>query len=332
MPRKPSPAARTPAKGRANPKSARSDSPPRTAASARSGHVALVGRPNVGKSTLLNGLVGEHVSIVSHHPQTTRDRIVGVVSDGEVQLALIDTPGMHAARNKLGTRMNHHVMGAIEGADVVVFVSDVTPDAKPELTEKDRAVLAALPKNKPVILVVNKIDRVKEKPALMPLLAARAAEFDFVAIVPVSARKKHGLDRLRKEIDSRLPTGPKLYDEEVFSDRPARFFVQEYVREQVLRLTREEVPHGVAVTVDRWDESGKILRIDVTLHVDKESHKRIVIGEGGSVLKEVGTRARTRIETLLDRKVMLKCWVRVTPRWYESDHLLTELGYGAAGQ
>ncbi len=308
----------------------KSPSPPEAAPVTRSGHVALVGRPNVGKSTLVNALVGEHVSIVSHHPQTTRDRIVGVVSEGPLQLALIDTPGMHSPRNKLGTRMNRDVRDAIDGADVVVFVTDVGADARPELSPKDAEIVKMLPAGKPVILVVNKIDRVKEKAELLPLLGARAGAFDFAAVVPISARKKQGLDRLRKEIDERLPEGEKLYDDESFSDRPARFFVQEYVREQVLRQTREEVPHGVAVTVDKWEESAKILRLDVTIHVDKENHKRIVIGERGSLLKEIGTNARARIEALLGRKVMLKCWVRVTPRWYESDRLLQELGYGAS--
>jgi GTP-binding protein Era len=283
----------------------------------------------VGKSTLLNGLVGEHVSIVSHHPQTTRDRIVGVVTEGAFQLVLLDTPGLHSARNKMGMRMNQEVQGAIDGADVIVFVTDVGPDAKADLSPKDQTVLASLPQNKPVVLVVNKIDRVKVKADLLPLLSARASAFDFAAVVPISAKRREGLDRLRREIDKRLPSGERLYDEEQFSDRPARFFVQEYVREQVLRLTREEVPHGVAVTIDRWDESGKIPRIEVTIHVDKPNHKKIVIGHGGSVLKEVGTRARERVEALLGNKVMLKLWVRVTEGWYESDRLMRELGYGS---
>jgi GTP-binding protein Era len=288
-----------------------------------------VGRPNVGKSTLINGLVGEHVSIVSHHPQTTRDRIVGVVTEGALQLVLLDTPGLHSARNKMGVRMNQEVHGAIDGADVIVFVTDVGPDAKADLSPKDHTVLAGLPQKKPVVLVVNKIDRVKVKADLLPLLAARAGAFDFAAVVPISAKRREGLDRLRREIDKHLPKGERLYDEEQFSDRPARFFVQEYVREQVLRLTREEVPHGVAVTIDRWDESGKIPRIEVTIHVDKPNHKKIVIGQGGSVLKEVGTRARERVEALLGNKVMLKLWVRVTEGWYESDRLMRELGYGS---
>lgn len=300
--------------------------PSRTAG--RTGLIALVGRPNVGKSTIVNALVGEHVSIVSHHPQTTRDRVVGVVSEPELQLVLVDTPGLHSAKNKLGVRMNHEAREAVEGADLVVFVTDVNAAADPDYSPKDREVLAALPKNKPVVLVVNKVDRVPDKSALLPLLATRAEAFPFAAIVPVSAKKKKGLDRLRKEIDERIPKGPRLYDDEVFSDRPARFFVQEYVREQVLRATREEVPHGVAVTVDRWDEGKKVPRIEVTVHVDKPNHKKIVIGDGGAVLKDIGTRARERIEQLLGTHVMLKIWVRVTPRWYESDRLLRELGYG----
>jgi GTP-binding protein Era len=297
----------------------------------RTGLVALVGRPNVGKSTLVNALVGEHVSIVSHHAQTTRDRVVGVVNEPGLQLVLVDTPGVHSPRNKLGVRMNHEAREALAGADVVVFITEVTPAATPELSPSDLEVLAGVPRDKPVLLVVNKIDRVKSKAALLPLLAKRAEAFPFAAIVPISAKKQNGLDRLRKEIDERVPKGPKLYDDEIFSDRPARFFVQEYVREQVLRLTREEVPHGVAVTVDRWDEGKKVPHIEVTVHVDKPNHKKIVIGQGGSVLKEVGTRARARVEALLGRPVMLKLWVRVTPGWYESDRLLRDLGYGDEG-
>ncbi len=297
----------------------------------RTGLIALVGRPNVGKSTLINALVGEHVSIVSHHAQTTRDRIVGVVNETELQLVLVDTPGLHAPRNKLGVRMNHEAREALSGADVIVFLTEVSANAKPEFTPKDLEILSAMPADKPVILVVNKIDLVKSKAALLPLLAARGQAFAFAAVVPLSAKKKNGLERLRKEIDERVPKGPKLYDDESFSDRPARFFVQEYVREQVLRLTREEVPHGVAVTVERWDEGKKVPHIEVTIHVDKPNHKKIIIGDGGSVLKEVGTRARARIEALLGRSVMLKLWVRVTPGWYESDRLLRDLGYGDEG-
>jgi GTPase len=299
---------------------------------ARSGHVALVGSPNVGKSTLLNALVGEHVSIVSHHPQTTRDRVVGIVTDGDLQIAVIDTPGLHAARNKLGVRMNHEVKDAVFGADVVVLVTDVGPDAKSDFGPRDRAVLDAVPANKPIILVINKIDRVKAKADLLPVLSTRAAALDFAAVVPISAKRGEGIDRLRKEIVTRLPQGQKLYDEDAISDRPARFFVQEYVREQILRKVRDEVPHGVAVAVERWDESGKMPRIDVTIHVDKPNHKKIVIGEGGVILKEVGTKARERIEALLGQKVMLKLWVRVTARWYESEALLRELGYEGSAE
>lgn len=307
----------------------------REPAETRSGVIAIVGRPNVGKSTLVNALVGEHVSIVSHHPQTTRDRVMGLVNETSIQLALVDTPGVHNARNKLGTRMNHEAREAAEGADVVLFVTDVgrsLSTSGEDLLPQDREVLASLPKNKPVILVINKIDRLVDKKLLMPILAKRSEAFPFAAVVPISAQSKSvvtsGVGRLRKEIDDRIPKGPKLYDEEIFSDRPARFFVQEYVREQVLRRTREEVPHGVAVTIDRWDEGKNVPRIEVTIHVDKPNHKKIVVGEGGSVLKDVGTRARARVEQLLGKSVMLKLWVRVTPGWYESDRLLRDLGYG----
>lgn len=309
--------------------SRRSPSPP--PAASRAGRVALVGRPNVGKSTLLNGLVGEHLAIVSHHPQTTRERVAGVVNDGPLQMVLVDTPGQHTAKNRLGQRMNQEVADAMAGADVIVLVSDVTETPTPTLPALDAAIAASAPPGKPVILVVSKIDRVKIKGDLLPVLAGRAAAFPFAAVVPLSAKKRDGLERLKQEIASRLPDGERLLDEEAISDRPSRFFVREYVREQVLRRTRQEVPHGVAVTIDRWEESPKLTRIDVTVHVDKESHKKIVLGERGLLMKDIGTRARERAEALLGQKIMLKIWVRVTPRWYESDKLLAEFGYGDEG-
>jgi GTP-binding protein Era len=291
------------------------------------GRIALVGRPNVGKSTLLNALVGEHLAATSHHPQTTRDRIVGVLTEPEAQFVLVDTPGLHAPRTRLGARMVREAQGAIEGSDILVFVADVGREPRPEVHPGDLPLLAALP-GTPLVLVVNKVDRVKDKSLLLPMLTAYGAVRTFAALVPVSARGKDGLERLVAVLRDLLPEGEKTYDDETLTDRPARFLAAELVREQILEKTREEVPHGVAVVVERWDDSGKIPILELVVVVDKASHKKIVIGKAGSLLKAIGTDARKRIQAMLGRKVHLKLWVKVDPGWYESDARLVELGYG----
>ena len=296
----------------------------------RFGHVALVGRPNVGKSTLMNALLGERIAIVSHHPQTTRDRLLGVVTTPSAQIAFLDTPGLHAARNKLGTFMNHEAEDAMAGADVVVFVTDVGRSPSGELGPDDRAILAKIPEGKPTLFVLNKIDRAQDKAALIPYLEAAQASHEFAAYVPISTRSKDGVSRVLAEIEALLPPGERHYDEDMLTDRPARYLVAELVREQVLALTREELPHGVAVQVEGWaDPSGrsKKTEIEVAIHVPKESHKKIVVGRGGAMLKEIGTRARARAEKLTGRPIVLKLWVRVTEGWTESDEHLRDLGY-----
>jgi GTP-binding protein Era len=297
--------------------------------STRAGRIALVGRPNVGKSTLLNALVGEHLAVTSHHPQTTRDRIVGVLTEKEAQFVLVDTPGLHTPRTRLGTRMMKEAQGAIEGSDIIVFVTDVGREPAPRVHEGDVPLLESL-SVAPVVLVVNKVDRVKEKALLLPILVAYSALRNFAAIVPTSAKGKDGTANLVDALREILPHGERTYDEGTLTDRPARFFAAEFVREQILDKTREEVPHGVAVVVETYDESGKTVKIALVVVVDKESHKKIVIGRGGSLLKAVGTDARKRIEAMIGRKVHLTMWVRVEPRWYESDSRLVELGYGGA--
>lgn len=311
----------------------------------RSGRVALVGRPNVGKSTLLNALIGERLAITSHHPQTTRDRIVGVHTEPGAQFVFVDTPGMHTPKNRLGVFMNQEATGAIGGADVIVFVTDVHKTHSLSVAEEDLPLLAGLVSSQtggaPVVLALNKIDRVKEKSSLFPLLDAYGKAFDFAALVPLSAKKdgaspstgergrrlgagaRHLLDAIRPL----LPEGEKTFDDETLSDRPSRFFVAEFVREQILDKTRAEVPHGVAVRVDRFDESGKVFKIELAILVAKESHKKIVIGHKGALLKAIGTDARVRVEKLLGQKVHLALWVRVEPRWYESAAHMHELGY-----
>ena len=298
----------------------------------RSGRVAIVGRPNVGKSTLMNAVLGERIAITSKHPQTTRDRIAGVVTDAETQIVFLDTPGVHQAKTKLGARMNGLARDATRDADVIIFLTDVAPSSGGDLREgvraADVAILRALPTGKPVILAVNKVDRVKDKGLLLPVLETHAKAHPFTAIVPMSAIRANGTLGLLKEVRALLPEGPKLFEEDELSDKPTRFFVTEFVREQILRKTYEEVPHGVAVTCEMFDEGPRVPRIELAVHVDKESHKRIIIGKKGQMLKEIGSDARARVEELLGKQVHLQIWVRVTPGWYDAEAGLREMGYG----
>jgi GTPase len=295
----------------------------------RTGRIAIIGRPNVGKSTLLNALVGERIAIVSPQPQTTREQIAGILTTDAAQLVFVDTPGLHRAKTKLGARMNQIAREVAHGADLVFFVTDAGP---PEMRDDDREILREIAPALPVILVVTKVDRVKDKSKLLPMLEGYAKARDFAAVVPLSplralSGKDKGVPSLIAEATAHLPEGEKLFASDELSDKPARFFAAELVREQILHQTRQEVPHGVATTVERFEESKGMAHIGVTVHVDKESHKRIVIGERGSRIKAIGTLARTRIEELLGKKVHLELWVRVTPRWYESDTRMRELGY-----
>jgi GTP-binding protein Era len=296
----------------------------------RAGRVAIIGRPNVGKSTLLNALLGERLAITSRHPQTTRDRIAGIVTSGDAQLVFVDTPGVHEARTRLGARMNQEAREGARDADVVVFLTDVSSAPKPRMRAEDLRILGTIPASMPVILVVNKVDKVKPKSALLPVLEEHAKARDFTAIVPLSALRADGTSGLIAEVAKLIPEGPPLFEDDAISDKPLRFFVAEFVREQILRKTREEVPHGVAVVVEQFDESGRVPKIDLAIHVDKESHKAIVIGAGGSLLKAIGTEARARVERLMGQQVALRTFVRVTPGWYEKDSALRDMGYEPA--
>jgi GTP-binding protein Era len=292
----------------------------------KAGTVALLGRPNVGKSTLLNCLLGERIAITSHHPQTTRDRIAGVLTEEGAQIVFLDTPGFHRAKNELGKRMNELASAAARDADVAVFMTDVGPESA-SVRDDDRPILAAIPDSKPAVLVINKIDRVQPRAKLMPVLEAYGKLRDWAAVVPISAKIENGIDRVAKEVRALLPDGEPLYGEDELSDKPVRFFVAEYVREQILRRTRQEVPHGVAVTVEQFEEGPKVVRIAVTIHVAKESHKAILIGHGGAMLREIGTYARKRAERLIGRKVHLETFVRATPGWFDDKAKLADMGY-----
>jgi len=308
--------------------------PPLPDVSTRAGTIALVGRPNVGKSTLLNALLQERIAIVSHHAQTTRDRIAGILTKDGVQFVFLDTPGFHRARHKLGEHMNEVARAAAAECDVALFLTEPETRAGVDgvevnatVREDDRAILAAIPESTKIILVLNKIDKIKRKQVLMPLLEALGKVRDLAAIVPVSALKGEGLDRILGEVAKLLPESEPLYEEDELSDKPVRFFVGEFVREQILRRTRQEIPHGVAVTVESFDENAKLVRIAVVIHVAKESHKGIIIGDGGKMLVAVGSAARKRAEELLARKVHLETFVRCTPGWFDDAARLADMGY-----
>ncbi len=316
----------------------------------RSGRVALIGRPNVGKSTLLNAALEQQLTIVSPTPQTTRDAILGVVRRGMAEIALMDTPGLHRARTELGRVMNATAREAARNADVVVFVIDVPKLTKPvpgEVGEDGKApraprapralaphpgdltLLADIGAGIPTILVVNKIDRIRDKAQAPPAARGAGKVREFAAVVPISAMRQSGIDRLLDEIASQCPEGEYRYGPDDITDRPTRFFAAEYVREQILHATKAEVPHSVAVSIDNFHEppGAGTLHIDATIAVERDGQKRILIGAGGEMLKRIGTQARLRIEELTGRKVNLKLWVRITPAWRESREQLGELGY-----
>jgi GTP-binding protein Era len=313
----------------------------------RCGTVALVGRPNVGKSTLVNALVGYRLSIVTPKPQTTRDRILGILSmpagaeQPPAQLVFLDTPGLHAPKNKLGAHMNAHAEEAARGADVVVFVTEVPqrPSDDPVADDEETLtrVLAARGKDVPVVLALNKIDRAKDKEALIPVLEAWSKRFPFAAFVPIAAArggrgKADGIDRLLREIAALLPPSAFLFAEDELTDRPERFLAAELVREQVILQTRAEVPYAIAITIDEWEEPASaksVTRIEATIHVDKDAQRKIVVGEGGARIKSIGTSARMAIQELLGRRVHLGLYVRVEEGWASDDRKLAELGYEA---
>jgi GTP-binding protein Era len=294
------------------------------AAPRRVGMVAVVGRPNVGKSTLVNALVGERVSITSRKPQTTRDRVLGVRTDADAQYIFVDTPGFQRRhRSALNKRMNEQVKGALADVDAVVLVIEATG-----WRAEDEAVVQLLPEGSDrVILAINKTDTIAEREKLLPLLAESMGRFPFHAIVPVSAEKKRQLDDLLKEVASLLPEGLPLFEADRYTDRSARFLAAEQVREKAYRLLGDELPYGIAVTIDRWEETDAAAEIVATLVVDREAHKPIVIGKEGAKLREISRLARADIAEMLGKRVHLEVWVRVKKGWNDDARALRTLGY-----
>lgn len=290
----------------------------------RSGFASIIGRPNAGKSTLLNALTGEKLAIVSEKPQTTRTTIQGVVNAPGAQIVFIDTPGIHKATNLFNRRMMETVRSALEDRDVLLYVADAS---LPPSEEDAEAISVLKDLRTPVLLLANKIDRVEDKRKLLPFIEAFKALREFDEYIPVSAKTGEGLDRVRAAIISRLPAGPALFPTDHITDQPERFLAAELVREQILRQTRQEVPHSVAVLVDRWEETPKITKIAATVYVEREGQKAIVIGAQGAMLKKIGTLARHEIEKMLDRKVFLELFVKVQKDWRENPEFLNAIDW-----
>ena len=291
--------------------------------STRAGFVAILGRPNAGKSTLLNRVVGQKIAIVSSKPQTTRNRIQGIVTQKRGQIVFIDTPGLHDAESALGRQMMHEVAAAIEGIDVLLLIVDasrVSAQTDSMLLEKAQRFPGK------TILVLNKVDTVP-KPKLLPVIDRFQKELDFAAIVPVSALKGTGLDALLDEIFRLLPESQPYFPEDQITDQPERFLAAEIIREKAIKALHHELPYAVAVFVDKFEETPRLLRIEATLNVERDTQKKILIGHKGAMLKKIGTEARKELEALLDAKVFLGLFVKVAPDWRENPQRVRELDW-----
>ncbi len=290
----------------------------------RSGFVSILGRPNAGKSTLLNALVGSKIAIVADKPQTTRTAIQGVVTTDRAQIVFADTPGIHRADSAINKRMIETVRAALNDRDLLLFVADASHD----VTAKDCEAVDLLRKTQtPSVLVLNKIDLVKHKPQLLGRLERYRALYDFAEYVPVSAASGENLGELRDLLVARLPEGPIYFPADHVTDQPERFLAAELVREQILGQTRQEVPHAVAVLVEKWEETARLVRIFATIYVEKEGQKGIIIGAGGAKLKQIGTLAREEMERFFAKKIFLDLHVKVHPEWREKPAFLDALDW-----
>ncbi|WP_323841875.1 MULTISPECIES: GTPase Era [unclassified Moraxella] len=302
----------------------------------KSGFVAIIGRPNVGKSTLMNHLLGQKLSITSRKPQTTRHRIHGILTDEQMQIVFVDTPGIHAKEVKaINERMNKAAVSALSDVDLVLFVVDGLQWREDDLLTLEKLSATSLP----VLLVINKSDTIKEKSQMLPVIESFSESFDFADIVPVSALRGHNLDRLKEVIGRFLPVRPPIFDSEQITDRSERFLASEIIREKIMRQSGDEVPYDLTVQIDTFKdepahkdpETGKwrkaVTFIDATIFVERAGQKTIVIGDKGSRIKQVGIEARQDMEKLFDRKIMLTLWVKVKKGWSDDERALTSLGY-----
>lgn len=289
----------------------------------KSGFVTLIGRPNVGKSTLMNYLIGQKIAITSNKPQTTRNRIQTVLTTDEGQIIFVDTPGIHKAKNKLGEYMVNVAERALNEVDAVLWLVEPTTF----IGAGEKHIADQLKKvTTPVILVINKVDSVKKEEVLASI-AAYQGIYDFAAIVPVSARSGENTKELLKVVYQYLPYGPQFYDEDTITDQPERQIVAELIREKALHCLNEEIPHGIAVVIDSMKKKGKVMHIDATIICERDSHKGIIIGKQGSMLKKIGSTARYEIEKMLGMQANLKLWVKVKKDWRDSDFLVKNFGY-----
>jgi GTP-binding protein Era len=289
----------------------------------RCGTIAIVGRPNVGKSTLLNALVGQKLSITSRKPQTTRHRLLGILTRPDTQFIFVDTPGFQTQHGgSLNRMLNKNVQRSLQDIDAVMWVVEAGT-----LSEQDRKVAQLLPADIPAVMVVNKTDRVDDRADLLAFLQRCGEEFDQGAIVPVSAKLSRNTEELLKVLRGLLPEQPAIYPEDELTDRNERFLAAELIREKLFRLLGEEVPYGSAVIIDQFQEEGRLRRIHASIVVEKAGHKAIIIGRGGAKLKEIGTAARIDMERLFDCKVFLEIWVKVRSGWPDDDAMLRRFGY-----
>jgi GTP-binding protein Era len=289
----------------------------------RTGRIAVIGRPNVGKSTLLNRMVGQKISITSNRPQTTRHRLNAIVTEADAQMVLVDTPGFQTDHGgELNRLMNRTVSQSLDGVDAVLFVIEAM-----KFGREDRKLIPLLPRGIPVILVVNKVDKLTDKAALLPFIAETSKVFAFAEIVPVSAAKGTQVAYLRKILKPYLPEGPPQHEEDEVTDRTERFLAAELVREKLFRLLGEELPYAATVMVEKFEMRGQLRHIHIAIVVDKANHKAMVIGKGGVKLKQIGTQARIDMEKLFGGKVFLELWVQVKSGWADNPRSLKNLGY-----
>ena len=291
----------------------------------KSGYVAIIGRPNVGKSTLINRVLGQKLCITSRRPQTTRHRILGVKTADDSQLIYVDTPGIHISDKRAMNRyMNRTAASSIDDVDVILFVIDGM-----SWTDEDEHVLERLKKSAkaPVILVINKVDKLEDKGQLLPQIEKLSMEFDFSNVVPISARKGISVEQLEDEIKKLMPEGELIFPEDQFTDRSSRFLAAELVREQLFRHLGQELPYSITVEIEQFDDEEKIYRIGAVIYVERDGQKSIVIGKKGALLKSVGRDARIEMQTLFDKKVFLRLWVKVREGWGDNERMLKNLGY-----